>query len=101
MEDGPVAAQIIVTMCALFGVAFLAGFFLQWNRVSIQIRCAEKLAAEWKSRGKSVALLRWWLVTPWIVVVEIWDETRGCRFLVPIGAALCATAYVTYALYLK
>ena len=98
--EGPVAAQITVTMSALFGIAFLAAFFLQWNRASIEIRCAEKLADEWKKYPRHIALLRWWFITPWIVAVEVWDETKGCRFLVPLGAALCGIAYVVYRMYL-
>lgn len=100
MSDGPVAAQIVVVMSALFGVAFLAAFFLQWNQVSIEIRSAEKLAKESKEKPKGLALLRWCFINPWIVAKEIWDETKGSRFLVPLGTLLCGIAYFTYRTYL-
>lgn len=91
MDAHPVAAALSV-LCALFGVAFLAAFFIPFDRKVIAAQRMDDALADGQATGDDDA-------DPFAELRKVWRRTKGHRWLAPVGVALCLASWLVHALF--
>ena len=87
MTEHPIAAVACI-MSGVFGAIFLLSFVVPFDYNDILLRVAEKNKLQQK--------------TSWSEEYKaVWAETRGMRFLVPLGVVLCLVSLTTYLVWLN
>jgi hypothetical protein len=81
-------------ICAVFGGGILLAFAMAFSQLNVLGRSIQIA----KERKKGFV---WWyaasgLVADW----QIWRETKGVRWLLPLGAMFCLAAYLIHRVYL-
>lgn len=95
MADYPV----VLALCFLFyllGIACVLAFLIQWNRGTVLLYALERYRHERGEMGWVVACLRFLTIGSIIAFAKIWDESRGARWLFPIGLAMIAIGSLLY-----
>jgi hypothetical protein len=93
LDTHPVASVWCVVL-AFSGGAMLFAFFVAFSQLNILARSVTT------TRKRQKGLLWWYLLSDWYALWEIWQETKGMRWLLPLGLMLSGTAYVIYRVYL-
>ena len=92
-------------MSGVFGGAMLVAFFFQFDSTVMMGEKIDEAREGRKSQRWFEALLSMTgRFSPGLGLGDykkVWEGTKGIRFLVPLGAALCAISYFTYRIWLK
>jgi hypothetical protein len=80
-------ATALCVGCGFFGGAMLFAFAMAFSNLNIAARAAQIT----KERKKG--FLWWFFLSGLFADWHIWKETKGIRWLVPVGIALCAISY--------
>lgn len=83
-------------LCALLSGCLVAAFLMQWNQYSMVEEQWRGLKNEWKKGTRLQAALRWCFLGSFVAAYRIWKETKGIRFILPLGIMLGAIAWLLY-----
>lgn len=85
-----------LVLCALLAISLLFAFFGQWNQLSMDEKQYEGVKEEWKKGTRLKTLLRWYFLGDFIAAKRIWTESRGIRFILPLGLFFGVLAWLLY-----
>jgi hypothetical protein len=83
-------------LCSLMAVALLFAFVMQWNQYSMIEKQWTGLKVEWKKGARLKTLLRWYFLGDFIAAKRIWGESKGIRFVLPLGFTFGIVAWLLY-----
>jgi hypothetical protein len=87
-------ALALCIVCGTFGGAIVFAFLAAFSQVSILGRSIEI------ARQRSKGFGWWYFISGFVAAWQIWKETKGFRWLIPIGGIFCLLSYVIYHVYL-
>jgi hypothetical protein len=83
-------------LCVLMSISLLFAFVMQWNQYSMLEKQWSGLKEEWKKGTRLRTLLRWYFFGDFIAAGRIWKESRGIRFVLPLGLGFGLAAWILY-----
>ena len=83
-------------LCVLLSVSLLFAFVMQWNSYSMLEKQWSGLREEWKSGTRLRTLLRWYLFGDVLAAKRIWGESKGVRFILPLGLGFGVISWLLY-----
>jgi hypothetical protein len=97
---------IVCIMSGVFGAVFLVAFFFQFDPNVVAARKADEEAVGQKPTGllRTILSVLGSLGAATVTFSEyrrVWAESKGTRFLVPLGIALCLTSYFVHQVWLR
>jgi hypothetical protein len=103
MEEHPVAL-IVSIMSGVFGGVFLIAFILPFDDKVMASRRADEAPPEKKVKSWIDLILsstgRYQAGSSASEYKSVWQETKGMRFLVPLGLALCFISWLVHRIWL-
>ena len=104
MKEHPLAA-IFCILCGVFGGIFLFAFLFAFDPTIVIAREIDETDSVQKPRRLIDLILSASNViggrVSWSEYRKVWDETKGDRFLVPLGIALCMVSYFLHRIYFR
>ena len=86
MNEHPIAS-IVCIMSGVFGAIFIVALLAPFDAKNITARQMDEKPSEEKSNLQEYK--------------SVWNETKGVRFLFPLGLALCLLSYIVHRVWLK
>jgi|GEM_PF-3129771 len=87
-------ALVLCIVCGTFGGAILLAFMAAFSQFSILGRSIQI------AREREKDFLWWYFFSGFVAAWQIWKETKGFRWLLPVGAISCFLSYAIYHVYL-
>lgn len=91
-------STIVSIFSGVLGGVMIIAFLWQFERGQIALRIAEK---EKRDPSLKTRYIYSTFILPFLERKEIWKESKGMRFLLPVGAVRCGISYLTYSIYIK
>ena len=82
--------------CELLSVSLLFAFVMQWNQYSMLEKKWSGLKEEWTKGTRLRTLLRWYFFGDVLAAKRIWGESKGIRFILPLGLGFGAISWFLY-----
>jgi len=96
----PLIATAFLLSCTL-GASLLIAFFMQWHPWVLAERSYQNFKRERKEKGSILSGLKWAFLGDFIEGWKVWKESRGNRFVLPLGIAFSLLAWLLYEYMIK
>ncbi len=91
----PMIATAFIMSC-LLGGSLLIAFFMQWHPWILNERSYQNFKKERKEKGSVKSGLKWTLFGDFLEGRKIWKESKGIRFIFPLGLGFSFVAWLLY-----
>lgn len=86
----------LIIILHMIGGLFVFAFLMQWNWVTMETESIKEVKGDWESDRRFRAILRWYIVAPFVVAWRIWKTTKGMRWFLPVGFLLILIGQVLF-----